>query len=84
MLIERLLAVTAPGTKVVVKFTEFDLDSTIDPMGAATGQGPDHTSADYVRLFDGPDENAPIITRLSGQNVDASAWASQGNTMLIT
>ena len=69
-----------PGAKVIIKFIEFDLDSTVNPMD----QGPLHTSADYVRLYDGADTDAPMISWLSGQNVDASAWASQGEQMLVT
>ncbi len=69
-----------PGSKVVIKFIEFDLDSTINPMD----QGPLHTSADYVRLYDGADTDAPLISWLSGMNADSSAWASQGEQMLVT
>ncbi len=69
-----------PGSRVVIKFIEFDLDSTINPMD----QGPLHTSADYVRLYDGADTNAPLISWLSGMNADSSAWASQSEQMLVT
>ena len=69
-----------PGSRVIIKFIEFDLDSTVNPMD----QGPLHTSADYVRLYDGAGTDAPMISWLSGMNADSSAWTSQGEQMLVT
>ena len=78
-----VLLVAPPGARVVIKFLEFDLDSTVPQFSNPAQGGPLHVAADYVRLYDGADADAPKITWLSGNNVDSSAWASQSNQMLV-